>query len=99
MRRLTIAFAFVAATTLPAFAGDKSDPRCALYGEGFTYSESAGMCVKISGELRTDFKVGKKTKAFESQGEVTLDARKETEFGEMRIVVSPRISSGAQDLH
>ena len=93
MRRLFVALAFATVATLPALAGEKSDPRCALYGEGFIYSESAGMCLKISGEIRSDYRTGRKGKAFETQGQVTFDGRTETEFGPMRIVVSPKVSN------
>jgi hypothetical protein len=93
MHRIVIALAIAAAATLPALAGEQSDPRCAEYGKGFIYSETAGMCVKISGEIRSDYKMGNKTKAFDSRGEVTFDARRQTDFGELRIVVSPKASN------
>ena len=92
MRHAFLALPLLAFLTAPAVAEQKGDPRCALYGEGFTYSESTGTCIKISGDIRAGYKSGRQSRGFDTQGGVTLDARKETDLGQLRIVVSPKYS-------
>lgn len=92
MRHAFLALPLLAFLAAPAAAEQKGDPRCSLYGEGFTYSESTGTCVKISGDIRAGYKSGRQSRGFDTEGSVTLDARKETDLGQLRIVVSPKYS-------
>jgi hypothetical protein len=92
MRALIPALILAASLSLPALADQKKDHRCDIYGEGFTYVESSGACVKISGDIRAGYSAGHKAKGFDTQGRVTLDARKQTDLGELRVVVSPEFS-------
>jgi hypothetical protein len=67
----------------------KPDARCALYGEGFTYAESTGICVKISGFVEAGVYSGggkHRDKAGPTMG-VGVDVRKQTELGTLRIVI------------
>ena len=95
MRYVLAALPLLAVFALPAAAGQKGDARCALYGEGFVYSESTGTCVKVSGEIRGGYHSGHKVNGFDTEGQLTIDARKETELGQLRIVVPPKYSQGA----
>lgn len=90
---LTIAFAL--ASTAGSVAGDRTDLRCIAYGKGFVYSQGTGFCVKLGGEIEGGVIVGSvKTKsglrngsAFDSSVSVHLDARKETDYGPVRIYI------------
>jgi Porin subfamily len=86
--------ALFACATLPtaALAGGKPDPRCVLYGEGFTWWESASSCIRISGEIRADTTAGPGSGGFGSQGQLKLDSRTATELGPLRIFVSPKVN-------
>lgn len=75
-----------------AFAGAAPDPRCALYGEGFTWWETASSCIKISGNLRVDTTAGSGSSGFGSQGQLKLDSRTETGLGPLRVYVSPKVN-------
>jgi hypothetical protein len=93
LRTITAAAALIA-LTVPALAGDKTDPRCSQYGEGFMYSPDTGMCIKVSGELRADYGMrsqtgfGKQT-GFGSSVKGQLDARGDSELGPFRAVIEP----------
>jgi len=93
MLRTVVVFAFLAAGAVPAIAAEKSDPRCALYGEGFKYVPNSATCVRISGQIRTDYTVGKKAKGFGSQTRITFETRTDTDFGPVRVLVSPKVEN------
>lgn len=92
-RTITAATALLAFAA-PAFAGEKTDPRCSQYGEGFAYSADTGMCIKVSGELRADYGFSKQTgfgkqSGFGSSVKGQIDARGDSDLGPFRIVVEP----------
>ena len=67
MRIGLISAALAALMASPAFAEsmfdeDKPDPRCGLYGSGFTYSQSSGTCVKSKREVKIKAKFEINTK-------------------------------------
>jgi hypothetical protein len=76
---------------LAALAGDKQDPRCVVHGEGFVWWETAGSCVRIGGELRAGVTASSGSSGFGSEGRVKLDSRSDTQFGPLRVFVSPRL--------
>lgn len=89
-------FAFAA----PGFAGEKTDPRCSQYGEGFVYSADTGMCIRVGGEFRADYGFRKQSglgqpkglgqqSGFDSTVKGHLDARGNSDLGPFRIVVEP----------
>ena len=95
LRTITAAAALFALAT-PALAGDKTDPRCSQYGEGFLYSADTGMCIKVSGELRADYGFNRQTgfgkqTNFGSSVKGKLDARGDSEFGPYRAVIEPAL--------
>jgi hypothetical protein len=94
MFRTITAAAALFALAAPAFAGDKMDPRCSQYGEGFVYSADTGMCIKVSGELRADYGFGRQTgigkqTGFGSSVKGQIDARGESDLGPFRAVIEP----------
>jgi hypothetical protein len=96
MLRTISAAAALFVLAAPAFAAEKTDPRCSQYGEGFMYSADTGMCIKVSGELRTDYGFGKqygikRQTGFGSGASVNgqIDARGDSDFGPFRAVIEP----------
>ena len=99
MLKTITAAAAVLMFAAPAVAGDKADPRCTQYGEGFTYSADTGMCIKVSGEIRADYGFGRQTgfgktglgqeTGFGSTVKGRFDARGDSEFGPFRAVIEP----------
>jgi hypothetical protein len=85
-----VAVAALAGSPLAALAADKQDPRCVVHGEGFVWWETAGTCVRVSGDLRAGFTAGSGSSGFGSEGRVKLDSRTATEFGPLRVYVSPK---------
>ncbi|WP_454814743.1 porin [Labrys neptuniae] len=84
----------VFAFTAPGFAGEKTDPRCSQYGEGFVYSADTGMCIRVGGEFRADYGFRKQSglgqqSGFGSSVKGHVDARGNTDLGPFRIVVEP----------
>lgn len=65
-------------------AGDR---RCAEYGPRFVYSESTGLCIRISGRVRADFTFGDGGSDSNTSAGATLDIRKDTELGPFRLVI------------
>jgi hypothetical protein len=83
-------------------AADGGDPRCARYGRGFVYSEGSGFCVKVSGSVETSARFGKGPfnddhqhgwdtgDGLGTEVEGSLDARKDTDLGPLRVYVQPK---------
>lgn len=88
IRTMLLASAFMT-LALPCRAEDV-DPHCALYGEGFVWAEATGSCIKISGDVRANYRFGSGDSGFGSEGGLSLDARKDTELGPFRAFVEPR---------
>jgi Porin subfamily len=94
MFRTITAAAALLAFAAPALAGDKTDPRCSQYGEGFAYSADTGMCIKVSGELRADYGfghapgIGRQT-GFGSSVKGQVDMRGDSDLGPFRAVIEP----------
>jgi hypothetical protein len=69
----------------------REDPRCAQHGRGFLYSETTGACIRISGSVESSYRFGSGRSVFDSEGSVSLDARKDTELGPLRLFVKPKM--------
>jgi hypothetical protein len=82
--------ALVLALSASACLAEDVDPRCAIHGEGFHYSESTGSCIKISGDVRADFRAGGGESRFGGEAGLSVDARKDTEAGPFRLFFSPK---------
>jgi hypothetical protein len=93
MKRIAIAATALGLAAIPA-AGEDGDPRCAMHGEGFIYSEPTGSCIKVSGELRAGFGTRSGGARLGSEGGLSLDARTDTDAGPFRLFVSPKVRSG-----
>jgi hypothetical protein len=93
MNRMVLLAAALGLLALPAIAED-GDPRCAMHGEGFYYSEPTGSCIKVSGEVRAGFGARSGGARLGSEGGLSLDARTDTEAGPFRMFVSPKVRSG-----
>ncbi|WP_448953276.1 porin [Labrys neptuniae] len=94
MFRTISAAAVVLAFAAPALAGEKTDPRCSQYGEGFAYSVDTGMCIRVGGEFRADYGFGRQSGfgqhgAFGSTVKGRIDARGNSDLGPFRMVVEP----------
>lgn len=93
VRKFTTAVALLAFAA-PGFAGEKTDPRCSQYGEGFAYSADTGMCIRVGGEFRADYGFRKQSgfdrqSGFGSTVKGHVDARGNSDLGPFRIVVEP----------
>jgi hypothetical protein len=89
----TALFLALAALAAPgvALAGEREDPRCAMYGGGFIYSETSGFCIKVRGSVETGYQFGsKRSRGFDTEAGVSLDARKDTEAGPLRLFIAPK---------
>jgi len=93
MNRMVLLAAALGLVAVPAIAQD-GDPRCAMHGEGFYYSEPTGSCIKVSGEVRAGFGTHSGRARLGSEGGLSLDARTGTEAGPFRMFVSPKLRSG-----
>jgi hypothetical protein len=93
MTRIALLAAALGLLAVPADAQD-GDPRCAMHGEGFHYSEPTGSCIKVSGEVRAGFGTRSGGARLGSEGGLSLDARTDTEAGPFRMFVSPKARSG-----
>jgi hypothetical protein len=93
MKSIALVAAALGLLASPA-AAEEGDPRCAMHGEGFIYSEPTGSCIKMSGELSAGFRAGGGGSRLGSEGGLSLDARTETEAGPFRLFVSPKVRSG-----
>jgi len=93
MKTIALVAAALGLLAGPATA-EEGDPRCAMHGEGFIYSEPTGSCIKMSGELSVGFGARSGGSRLRSEGGLSLDARTETEAGPFRLFVSPKVRSG-----
>lgn len=82
---------------MPAWATSNPDPRCSMFGEGFSYVDSIGSCVRIGGIVRADAGIGRGggrrggAAGLGSRAAVGMEVDKETELGPFRAVVIPRV--------
>jgi hypothetical protein len=107
MKRVIAASIAAFAASQPAMAGGSADPRCAHYGPGFVYAESTGFCIKVSGSIESSMRFGRTTNpfaversgsgpgnGFETEVKGSIDARKDTEIGPLRLFVAPKSRVG-----
>src|SRR6476619_642964 len=103
MKRLVAAAIAAFAVSPAALAAGSADPRCAHYGPGFVYAESTGFCIKVSGSIESSVRFGKNSHPFavdrngsgggnasDTEFKGSVDARKDTELGPLRLFIAPK---------
>jgi hypothetical protein len=108
VRRL-LALLAVAATALPAAAGERVRPidaapaarSCSRYGQGFVEVPGTSTCIRIGGRVRADYGVTSRRvisrdqiTGFAPSGTVSADVRTETGMGPLRAYVRTRAGGG-----